>query len=40
MEIAEFLFDVGTWMIAIGVTGFMYIALLWLLSWFFKGVHK
>lgn len=37
MALAEFLFDLGTWLIAIGVTGFCYLALLWLLLKFIGG---
>lgn len=37
MGLAEFLFDVGTWMIALGITVFVYLVLLQVLFFFMGG---
>ena len=37
MELAEFLIDLGSWLIAMGVFLLAYMALFLLMTWFFKG---
>lgn len=37
MTFAEFLFDIGTWLVAVGVFVLSYTALLWLLMFFMGG---
>lgn len=38
MEFADFLIDLGAGLIALGIFGFLYMALFLLMTWFFKGV--
>ena len=37
MELAEFLIDLGSWFIAMGVFVFAYMALFLLMTWFMGG---
>ena len=38
MEFTEFLFDLTAGLIALGVFGFLYMTLFFLMTWFMRGI--